>query len=66
MNEDMYVVDFLIELILNNTRLNYNKDDLRINSDDVVLEVIKVLSKEKYENRLQELIEKKKKGEEEI
>ena len=58
MNEEIIAYTFLIELILNNTQLNYDKDKLRINDDSVVLEVIKVLAKAKYENRLQELQEK--------
>lgn len=58
MDGDMDAMEFLIELILNNTRLNYDKDELRIEGDNVVLEVIKVLAKAKYEDRLQELQEK--------
>lgn len=58
MDGDKEAMEFLIELILNNTRLNYDKDELRIEGDNVVLEVIKVLAKAKYENRLQELQEK--------
>lgn len=58
MDGDMDAMEFLIELILNNTRLNYDKDELRIENDNIVLEVLKVLAKAKYENRLQELQEK--------
>lgn len=58
MDGDKDAMEFLIELILNNTRLNYDKDELRIEGDNVVLEVIKVLAKAKYEDRLQELQKK--------
>lgn len=50
--------DFLIELILNNTELNYDKDKLRMGNDTAILESIKVLAKDKYESRLKELQEK--------
>lgn len=50
--------DFLIELILNNTGLNYDKDKLRMGDDTAILESIKVLAKDKYESRLKELQEK--------
>ena len=58
MDGDKDAMEFLVELILNNTRLNYDKDELRIEGDNVVLEVIKVLAKAKYEDRLQELQKK--------
>lgn len=58
MDGDMDAMEFLIELILNNTQLNYDKNKLTIRDDNVVLEVLKVLAKAKYENRLQELQEK--------
>ena len=53
--------EFLVKLILNNTRLNYDKNDLRIDNDTVLLEVIKVLNKQLYDERFQELIEKENK-----
>ena len=52
------ISNFLIELIINNTELNYRKDDLRIDGDTVILEVLKVLAKEKYQERFKELQEK--------
>lgn len=58
MDGDMDAMEFLIELILNNTRLNYDKDKLTIRDDTAVLEVLRVIAKAKYENRLQELQEK--------
>lgn len=56
--EDIGATDFLIELILNNTGLNYDKDKLTIRDDTAVLEVLRVIAKSLYENRLKELQEK--------
>lgn len=58
MNGDVDAMNFLIELILNNSMLNYDKNRLTIRDDSVVLEVIKVLAKDMYEARLKELQEK--------
>lgn len=55
MKEDIDVTDFLIEVILNNTALSYNDKDLRIGSDVAILEVLKVIAKEAYNDRLQVL-----------
>lgn len=56
--ENKDTVQLLIELILNNTRLNYDKNDLRIDDDTAIIQVVKILAKEKYQNRFQELQEK--------
>lgn len=58
MEGDKDATEFLIELILNNTGLNYDKDKLRMGDDTAILESIKVLAKDKYESRLKELQEK--------
>ena len=55
MDGDKDATEFLIELILNNTGLNYDKDKLRMGDDTAILEAIKVLAKDKYESRLKEL-----------
>lgn len=55
---DTEYLDLLIELIIGNASLNYSKDDLRINNDDTIMQVLKVIAKEKYENRLEDLINK--------
>lgn len=47
--------EFLIKLILNNTRLSYDKNNLSIDEDKVILEVIKVLSPQAYEERFEKL-----------
>lgn len=58
MDGDKDAMEFLIELILNNTQLNYDKDKLTIRDDTAVLEVLRVIAKSLYENRLKELQEK--------
>lgn len=60
MDGDKDAMEFLIELILNNTQLNYDKDKLTIRDDTAVLEVLRVIAKSLYENRLKELQEKSK------
>lgn len=53
--------DFLIDIILNNTRISYADDNrLMIDEDKAIMEVVKVIDKRKYENRLEELKELKK------
>lgn len=61
MEKNVDVANFLMELIINNTRLNYDKNELRIENDAAIIEVIKVLDKSVYEKRFQELIEKENK-----
>ena len=51
-------LDLLIELIINNTRLSYDEKDLRIDEDKAVMEVIKIIAKEKYKVRFNELTNK--------
>lgn len=48
-------LDLLIDLIINNSRLNYDKNDLRIDNDDTIMQVLKIIAKNKYENRLEDL-----------
>lgn len=59
--KSIQTVEFLIYLILNNSRLSYDQKDLRIDNELVVLEAIKVLAKDEYEARLKELQEKENK-----
>lgn len=58
MEKNVIDMDFLITLLLNNARLDYDGKDLRLDGDEIVLAVIKVLAEEKYEKRLKELQEK--------
>lgn len=52
---DNNYLDLIIDLIINNTRLDYDGKDLRIDEEKPVMEVIKIIAKEKYENKLKEL-----------
>lgn len=45
----------LVNLIINNTRLNYKKDDLHIEYDDIILAFIKACYPVQYRERLEEL-----------
>ena len=48
--------DFLVDIILNNARLSYTDENkLMIDEDKAIMEVVKVISRKKYENRLKEL-----------
>lgn len=52
--------DFLVDIILNNARLSYTDENkLMIDEDKAIMEVVKVISRKKYENRLNELKELK-------
>lgn len=55
MGENISITEFLVELILNNTRLGYKDGELRIDNESPIMETIRVLAKTKYENRLLEL-----------
>ena len=54
------IEQLLIELIINNTRLNYDKNDLRIDDDTAIIQVVKILAKVKYQARFKELKESNK------
>lgn len=56
---DNNYLDLLIDLIINNSRLDYNGENLRIYEEKPVIEVIKIIAKEKYENKVKELKEEK-------
>lgn len=45
----------LVNLILNNTELNYRQDCLRIEDDDIVMAYIKAYCPVQYRERLEEL-----------
>ena len=52
--------DFIVNLILNNSQLNYcNDNKLTIRDEAVILEAIKVLEQDKYESRVKELQKEK-------
>lgn len=48
-------LDLLIDLIIDNAELSYHKDSLRIDNDDTIMQVLKIIAKQKYENRLEDL-----------
>lgn len=48
-------LDLLINLIIDNAELSYHKDSLRIDNDDTIMQVLKIIAKDKYENRLEDL-----------
>jgi hypothetical protein len=54
-------LDLIIDLIINNTNLSYgDKEKLRISDDTSILEVIKVIAKDRYDKRVIELNEENK------
>lgn len=57
-------LELLIDLILNNTRIDYLDKELMIDDDKAVMGVIKVIAKHKYNERLKELKEQKENAEE--
>lgn len=53
---DTSYLDLIIDLILNNAQLSYSdKNKLRLDNDDTIMQVLKVIAKDKYENRLEDL-----------
>lgn len=48
-------LDCLITLILNNSRLNYDGEGLRIENESAILEYLKAIYKRSYETRIDEL-----------
>lgn len=57
---DIEYMDLLTELIINNTKLSYmDNDKLTIDNEAPILEVLKVIAKNKYENRIEDLKNKK-------
>lgn len=48
-------LDCLISIILNNSRLNYGGEGLRIENERVILEYLRAIYKRSYEARLDEL-----------
>lgn len=64
MEGSMNVTSLLVELIINNTRLSYDKNELKIDNDTAIMEILKIIAKPLYEKRLQELQEKENSKEE--
>lgn len=56
---DTNYLDLLINIIIDNANLSYTDDKLRIDNDDTIMQVIRVIAKDKYENRLEDLKNKK-------
>lgn len=49
-------LDILINLIINNTRLSYTDENkLMIDEDRAIMEFIKVIARDKYEYRVEDL-----------
>lgn len=48
-------LDLLIDIILDNTKIDYLDKDLMIDDDKAVIGVIKVIAKGRYNQRLEEL-----------
>ena len=48
-------LDCLIAIILNNSRLNYGGEDLRIENESAILEYLRAIYKRFYDARLDEL-----------
>lgn len=48
-------LDIIIHLIVDNAKLNYTDDDLRITNEDTILQFIKYLYPDTYNNKLEEL-----------
>ena len=48
-------LDTLINLIIDNAELNYNKKDLRIGNESTIVQFIKYLNPNKYKSKLEEL-----------
>lgn len=53
-------LDLIIDLIIDNSRLSYDKEKLMINDDSAVMQVIKIIAKEKYQNKFNQLKEQEK------
>ena len=51
-------LDALVHLAVDNARLNYKNDDLRITNEEVILQFIKYLYPELYQSKLDELLKK--------
>lgn len=57
--EEYNYLDLLIDLILDNSKIDYLDKDLMIDDDKAVMGVIKVIANHKYNERLKELKGKK-------
>lgn len=51
-------LDALVHLAVDNAKLNYRGDDLRITNEEVILQFIKYLYPNLYQNKLDELSKK--------
>lgn len=63
---DSKAFTMLIDTILDNCRLNYSDDGLRIDSSEAILTVVKAFRCDEYNNRLEELKREKAELEEKI
>ena len=52
-------LDLLVDLIIENSRLSYDNEKLTIYDDNTVMQVIKIIAKEKYQDRFNKLKETK-------
>ena len=60
MNRDSYYLELLIDIIINNSKMDYLNQDLRIDDDKAVIQIIKVIAEKKYKEKINELKEHKK------
>ena len=60
-DQERYIT--LVDMIFNNTKLNWNDTGLAINNDEGIFEYLKVIEPSMYEAKMKELIETAKKDE---
>lgn len=59
MDNNKYYLDLLIDLIINNAKMDYFDKDLMIDDDKSIIQVVKIIAKTKYDKKLNELKEQK-------
>ena len=59
MDNNKYYLDLLIDLIINNAKMDYLDKDLMIDDDKAIIQVVKIIAKTKYDKKLNELKEQK-------
>lgn len=59
MDNNKYYLDLLIDLIINNAKMDYLDKDLMIDDDKAIIQVVKIIAKAKYDKKLNELKEQK-------
>lgn len=59
MDSNKYYLDLLVDLIINNAKMDYLNKDLMIDDDKAIMQVVKIIAKTKYEKKLNEVKEQK-------